>query len=522
MNSTERDLRKIARITICLIFSAKTWINRRVDSVSFSDPASITRHVSVDFTMPEILIDGPRVDGCVLIPIAMLQKSEMTNLSTQTEQNETWPLYALEDTLRIERYMLEYWQDRCAVKLGENRKKWIDDILKLDPEIDQSGDRFDQLIKTVTPWSSGGRDIRKSTFCALAKILARDRILFAKEEIPDARRVESGYRRCRVFKFTYDRPFSLVAKKTPDELAPASIRLNGKRRCWKITNVQMVITAASPTYARHYHMEFNVPSDVAISEAILYDERTGDPLSSLRHSHATRCDLYDKEDHQVAAHKLARAFFLLTPARRPWTTVTVILSAIVTLLLGGVGVAWYIVPPSSTGNNNINVAIPVLVALAGILFPVVAQPEENNFSRFLLRRFRQYTMACIATSAISIVAGVCLLIVQPRCAWTPLVVGALFALPFTTIIGIACVKFSAPLKTSVDDQASTTGIQSIARKPFVYYQPWQLKWGRNKKINSYVFEQGEISQPLVRKKIEKNARKNRECHDWKIDANWWE
>lgn len=521
LNPQEDIQEDIARKVIYLIFSAKAWINRRVDSVSFSDPASITRRVSVDLTIPEIIVDGQRLDGCILLPIAMLQKSDMANLSTQTEHNDTWSLCSFEDTRDISYLMLKWWQQKCEVEITYNEHEWRQAVLDFDPG-KETGDDLEWLMAKVDPKSTG-EDSRKKAFRALARILARDRILFARVPWPPGGGKGGDV---RVFKFTYDRPFRPNSTKEVRELTPSGESTS--RRYPTISNTQMVITAANPNYARHYHLEFTVPSDVAIVKAMLYDELTGFALSRLHSNQATRCDLFEEKHHGIRFDALVRAYFLLAPTRRSWTTAVFLTSLFATLILASIGITWWVGFPkinnSSKGvtEETIELAFPVVVAFASLLFAIFIQPEENNFSRFLLNCFRKWILYCITFVAIAITgATVAVMAEHPKSAGAIFTIDAIFASICFGRIWYAWHHFASfPVNENMYATQSVGHILDVVGRPRVIYQPLQLRAGacNNLRARSCLYEQVELDTN-TRAKIKETL--DDEFPDWKTDVDWW-
>ena len=593
MNCLSGSHEDCARKILYLIFKPQNWINRRVDSVYFPDFKSIARRVSVDTSIPEEGL-APYLDGMLTLPIARIQKGDMDNFSTQDEQNRTWSLCAWRKTRDIEICLLSEWARACRVESyiphGEAAgKSWFSRIIDATPRdaSAEQGEESEPTMGSVLSEYTESSDQSKA-FLVLAKMLARDRIIFAQLD-PS---VEHQCRR-KVLKFSYERPVRLTRMEFSDLIAQAEVnndcspqprqknypvkaaghdgvKNNVKRkdgdiesesaeekakrvemkdervereseseekkakqakrqakraerqakraerqakraemkakmrkwwgRQWKPDYTRMVITASNAADALHYHLDFTAPSDVAISCAALYDESTATIISAVKSEDSTRCDLYH-EERAVGEGVRARAFLCFTPIRRLWMAAAGGASAVVSAALFIVGGFWWTesaLPETGPGGGSDSV-LALLIAFAGLLFTVVMQPEENNFSRELLWGVRKIALYSTGAAGISIALGVVLAVQRGLHipAGVILILGGIFCGVMSSFQwrkwGI-----SSPLEPS-----SRLRIRNVSRlrdlcdgKSEVYYQPYRplagdLKW----------YEHGDLVNPRIRSEI---------------------
>lgn len=524
----EQDYRQIAEFALRLIFSSRAWINRRVDSVSFSDPSSMTRRTSIDCDIPGQSQNVPKLSSRILIPIAMLRKSSMVNFSTQDEQNRTWSLSALTETKEIERFMLDVWSHRCSVRIPGERRNWYSRIIDANDDDVSEIQAIDATLQEFTDENNGPDQLSVNTYHVLAKLLARDRILFARLYADEGNAQNLG---SHVLKLTYDRPLAVSKEEAEDlcalsEKAQDPQQLNQTRfarfrnlghtvgeRLGNVSNnallwfnpphTQFVITASNATYAKHYHLELTVPEDIAITKAALYDEIDGTILGPQRDEPATRCDLYG-ENHEVLVNDIARAFFQLQPIRRLWTHANWLASLAAVVALVAVGAAWTSAPKPVSSSRVADTTWTLLVAFTSVLFMAVIQPEENNFSRFMLRPFRRLALWSAGVASLAIALGGALLIAEePDAGGAILISGggicffimaAQFWQVFAKFTRLPILKEDKesgdPEKDSkANDRGTNTAcIESIAKNAPIYYQPHRSdsgfkRWERHEHFN---------------------------------------
>jgi hypothetical protein len=93
---TPTQARDVAACTFALLFNTRRWVHRRTELISFIDENSTRRHISVDFTLPElpdnmlgIDIGGERI---AYVPLTLLRKRVLSDFSLCDEEGRTLPL----------------------------------------------------------------------------------------------------------------------------------------------------------------------------------------------------------------------------------------------------------------------------------------------------------------------------------------------------------------------------------------------------------------------------------------------
>ncbi len=87
------ELRAFGLVVFAMMADWKAWVGRRVETVTFLDPDTVRRQVSVDFTVPELPLifelDGRSLH---LLPLALLRKRRLTHFDLRDETGRTLPL----------------------------------------------------------------------------------------------------------------------------------------------------------------------------------------------------------------------------------------------------------------------------------------------------------------------------------------------------------------------------------------------------------------------------------------------
>lgn len=84
----------IAAASLPLILERRRWIHRQVETLEFLDADRMRRHVSVDFTVPEIPAAGVLANSpatVVYLPIALLRREVMERFDLRDEQEAALP-----------------------------------------------------------------------------------------------------------------------------------------------------------------------------------------------------------------------------------------------------------------------------------------------------------------------------------------------------------------------------------------------------------------------------------------------
>lgn len=517
-----------AQLAIYLIFSSKTWINRRVDSVHFPDLMTITRHMSIDLSVPPIDCI-PRIDGHYVIPVAMLQKGDLINFHSEDEGGRDWSLCTHERTRRLEHAMLEEWARKCEYSDISKNSDLLKQILDARPARDV---KYFKEIKQQIPRTSKPN---YEAFIVLVKMLARNRVIFAQlddivqngskvERRPEAKLIKLSYDRA----VTFDQRLDTEAFDENPRKRPARVFPHHPIRWVKAkTDVRtgLVINAANCSWSRHYHFQLTCPEEVAITTAALYDAQDkcpdGSPkiLSSLMHRPLTRCDLYEPETREISSGVRGRVYLEFAPQRRYWMYSAIAITGFSIILLGIL--AGSLLQPSKVDFRTLSSAglTGALVAFVGSLITAATHSEDSNFTRLLVRKFRHLVMiSALLTGTSTIGAYILLIIGQQTGAKLSALTGIFFLILVMLSQGHTVwrrfVRLYGQRRSVRDAQTSTEKSATLKReaKGFIYCLPLQIKAG--------YYEHKELKKPSVRDEIGDLVKKM--LPDISVDTrSWW-
>lgn len=92
------------------------WVDRRIESVTFQDPSSRLRRISVDLTYPERATPDYEPDGTpiYLVPLGILRKQPLVNFSLWDETNRALPLLTRGQNAEVAASVLVAYAERQA------------------------------------------------------------------------------------------------------------------------------------------------------------------------------------------------------------------------------------------------------------------------------------------------------------------------------------------------------------------------------------------------------------------------
>jgi hypothetical protein len=206
-----RELRAFGLILFALMADWKSWVARRVETVTFADPDTVRRRVSVDFTVPKLPpvleLDSPPLR---FLPLALLRKRRLTNLDLRDEHGCALPLL----TRRANGPLAAAALVEAALALQPNRT--ITDLPdgNLSQELweiatcgrDDAHKAWRSLAQTRTGDSKVERELRTTLtrswrFLSLANDLSRNFIVLTPLFLANNER--------RIIKFAYTEPAQL-------------------------------------------------------------------------------------------------------------------------------------------------------------------------------------------------------------------------------------------------------------------------------------------------------------------------
>lgn len=364
-----------------LIADESTWVERRVESVSFISETKHRRHTSVHFDVPGF----PQRPGTapsatlVWVPIALLKKDVLRNLDVRDEEGRALPvLSARQHAELVSRFLIQ--QAEVILDLPPD---------KLDPRIVQwlGAAIGDESAAPAPPDPDVAAQVNQlranETITSYLRDLSRNFMLLA--------RVDAWAHSTRIVKFAYD--FDLDAE---------PIRRTGMIALLRAIAIPLGLSDyrtrfATPSMfdAKSYHVEVVCPEELSITEAVL----SWESAHHERHDLATdfrvdRAHLYSTEP-QPGEEWLGfvdTRFCLKTPVVLP----VVLLTAVTAGVIGG-GLWIHYVEPLG---DRTDTAAALVVAIPTFFAPFVV-PGRHPIAQRMFVGLRALAFLAGATSFIA-------------------------------------------------------------------------------------------------------------------------
>jgi hypothetical protein len=337
-------------------------MHRRVERLEFTDEAHLSRHTSVDFTVPDLSflpLRLPTGQALVFVPLALLVKRVLKSLDVRDESGAALPVLTLEQNNAIALEVLRLLAE--AALDGDPLEQELADELEaiVTAPLLTAADVFGGFVKrTEADGGQLGRIWAYAAFRVFANELARQFVLTVP--IP----AQPGDR--RILKFSYEEEFL-----PPREFRP--LELLG------IDPVRFTVLAPALGLAQSYHAELVAPEDLLVARSqllelrpryVLVDWETEVRRTHLRASGSARGSL-----GQVVIDLRLRLGGLVFGALLTGVATTAILAAGVGLHAGGVR--------ASPG-----IASTLVVAAPGIFAGFLALPTQHRLVKRLVRGFQ--------------------------------------------------------------------------------------------------------------------------------------
>ncbi len=400
-----------------LLEGSNRWVHRRVESVEFRDHRTITRSVSVDFTLPEdcpILALSGR-NPVRLVPLASLKRARLSHFHLWDEAGASMPLLT---TLQASRVLSSglIANAETVVDPQPLRDEVRDDIRTI---VAGSPDRIRMTLENFEGAAPGTmrRTLYDSPdqFFALLRTWSRLRVLL----VPIS--AESNAR--RVLKFRYDELFRF------------------RERRWffwwlRLTGLPVVFEVPAAETAESYHFEVVAPDGVDVTEAALITA-SGPTAPSTRDHVGGGVPRIHLRAARIPRRAQAIAQASLRVARRGWLGAAMVCSAVMagTLAVGANWVHSRTKVDPSVGSQ----AAALLIILPAIFATLLVRPQEHAMAARLLRLVRPL----LVLTSLASYAAAATLIIGPRGAplrntWSALAIFAVLA------GGIICLNWLFP------------------------------------------------------------------------------
>lgn len=383
----------VALACLQLLTAEHRWIHRRVETIDLLAQELVRRRVTVDFTLPEPLLDelriGPRGPWCV--PIAILDKRPLRNFDLR-ERDEARAILGRERNGSIAAALMQAGARLAtrADELDDRVAGLLDRVVRSDlPEArraleDLRGRAADEpLLDAILADDTSGY------FLAT---LAESYMLIALLDEPHGR---------RILKYSYDEHLQYVRGEPdrPGEAGRAGPRSAGRftRLTQRLGWSPLVIDVGVPTaaHAGSYHAEVVVPEELRL-DAFVIDARSGELLSTHVERGVDRASLHAPRVSPRADPVLTVA---ISAERSGVPTLALVISTVTALaLLLGAAVGRLDSPAAGS-------SVAVLLAGSVLFAAAVARGGEHRLVRGIFAGPR-WLLSIVAVGALSAAATV--------------------------------------------------------------------------------------------------------------------
>lgn len=406
-------------LTLDLLDTWHTWVKRRVEFISFPDVATQSRHISVDFELPMVVVeavlkahtasDAEQGDESVtpehvddvwvsrpesafaLVPLTLLKKQGLTRFSLRDERGVALPLLTRDQTGAVATAVLVTFAEALCkdcdgdATVPPELRVELTDIATLPPK--QAAEVWEQLDRTkkgesvrATMWREV--IISDERFMQMALDLAQNFLLLTRVEAEPGRR--------RIIKISYEHHVETLAE-------GGSWRRTKRWIGWGAHTEQIETPAVS--LGRCFHLEVEAPDGTQVTRAVLgtWPRLTGTDTHDDRDPDLGYPDFPEAaSDGKQRVHlhvsvppsTTGSATIYLRP--RPATIVRAgaITAGLTSALLLIVALH------ASTFQANVGSAAALLLIVPGGLAAYVARPREPHVATHLLFGLRFLTLCC--------------------------------------------------------------------------------------------------------------------------------
>jgi hypothetical protein len=360
---TADRLRAVAPAVFWLLLRPHDWVHRRVESVTFTDVSTVRRRVSVDFTLPHGLPAVTKPDGkrIQLVPLTLLAKRRLRRFDLRDEQGRSLPLLTATQNGAVATAMLEALAESILRdgELNDEVRSILQRIAAHEPRGAEAA--LLELRAATGPQREILRHLNhEPQFYALAQDLALNfaALTFLAES--------DGVR--RIVKFAYDeRPsHGFLKGKAIEQLG------------WRASEFRFVTPSVDD--AQSYHFEIEAPIELGIVTASLdVKGPTGETWGDADDGVLRTAHLYVSD---VSRGARGIATVKLLPRRAGLVRSSMLATVFVASVL-----TWARFHLLSL-STDVDGAIPLLLALPGLLAAYTARPGEHALATEMLLGLR--------------------------------------------------------------------------------------------------------------------------------------
>jgi hypothetical protein len=357
-----------------LLLTPQTWIHRRVEQVSYLDPTTVRRRISIDFEIPATRF-ARNGAGPLYVPIALFAKRLLTGFDLRDSSGRSLAMVTKEENGRLSSAVLLGVARGLAGDLVDSvEEEYIPRLVRAadDEERERAWKRIFQ------PGTSVGSHLEaQPAFVALASDLALNFVLY----LPVQPR-EAGMR--RIVKLGFD--------SNREELSPAFFARLG----WTAAEDAFVVPLAG--YSRSYHFELEAPPEMEITRGIFV-------AASETASGDTRLESNALDSSALRAH-----FYLAGLARRGGIVVVALrvanreaLGAATLLAVANLAVLVFVLRrlEAFRAARTSDAVVAALLVVPGVLIGYITRPANHPVVARFLTGFRFAATVSVATSFVA-------------------------------------------------------------------------------------------------------------------------
>jgi hypothetical protein len=432
--------------------TSNEWVHRRVERVKFCDDRTVTRHVSIDLTVPASApsVSIPGTAEFRVLPLTVMRRKTLVNFSLESPNTDRISLLGLRQNQALVAAMLEglavlaleSGSSNVAATLDETTYRFIHDVAEGDQQTLKAAlDEFDDA-----PTATRLGDLRANNhFNAIAKRMADNFMMLVIVPVD-----QTGRMRVR---FSYDEPLSLKQRESDwfsdrDRQAPSAPK-NGRdpehttlrKRFWSNLLLQPVTVrfpVPAAENAESFHFEVEAPPDVQIESATMVAGRPGDNARPSWDRVTGGYAVVGLHVVDVPGGSQSQAQVLLGVPSSSWLATNTLAS-----VTNAVTVTVALVLVLTKGKDRDFTGAAALLALTGVVWGAISRPDRHQMAGRLLRGLRSLAMVSAALPILAAAAMGYLSLFEPLnmkgTAWA-VYVGTLLAW------GVAYVFFQAWLR----------------------------------------------------------------------------
>jgi hypothetical protein len=356
---------KLGTYILEILEHGNRWVHRRVESVEFRDHRTVTRSVSVDFTLPNDcpIVQIPDKLPVHLVPLASLKRTRLAHFHLWDETERAMSLLTTTEASQVISSGLIAIAETVVPTL---QNEVCDDIRTIvGGKSEQAAAKLNEFENAVA--NTTRRRLRDNqNFFALLDTWSRLRVLLVPIKADEIGR--------RILKFRYDETFRYREK---------------WRSFWKLRLAALpaVLEVPAAGDAQSYHFEVVAPEGVDFTEAALITAAGPKAPSEIDHIGGGLPRVHLRAAG-VPRRSEASAQTSLRVARRGWLGAAAVCSLVMAGTLS-VGAAWVALSfTKATGSavpNLGNQAAALLVILPAIFATLLVRPQEHAMATRLLR-----------------------------------------------------------------------------------------------------------------------------------------